>query len=259
MNNKKIMQEIFEQKEEKEEKEHKEEKEEKEEKKEIIGKIQKHKKRRKKNYISPGKDILIISLLKVIQTTFYNIQDTEAEVEPIQKEIADVDLIIIKHQTISKNMLLGLEIQHKRLQRLRTHAKRAAQIKFDKQYQKHSLFVTNLNHMIDDNSARQKMATNLYSKLHQYYEDKKQVLQDYFNQSGFFNCVVCKKTLQCKCGNHAFVPRKKCSHCQVVYYCSKKCQKIHWNVAHRYHCQELFEVFLGKCSDELYEFVFDSE
>ena len=31
---------------------------------------------------------------------------------------------------------------------------------------------------------------------------------------------------------------KKCSGCKVVRYCSKKCQKNHWKISHRFECRK---------------------
>ncbi len=32
---------------------------------------------------------------------------------------------------------------------------------------------------------------------------------------------------------------KKCVGCNLFYYCSKRCQKLHWNNIHRYCCVQI--------------------
>ena len=56
---------------------------------------------------------------------------------------------------------------------------------------------------------------------------KKQGLADKIKRQRKKACKWCKKLVK---GN------KKCSQCQQIFYCSKRCQKKHWNTAHRLEC-----------------------
>eukprot|EP01084_Bolivina_argentea_P077342 140274_1 len=56
------------------------------------------------------------------------------------------------------------------------------------------------------------------------------------------------KQIQCSyCGEHKYVKSKKqldklkvCTGCHRVYYCNKKCQKLHWNKLHRMKCSKIW-------------------
>ncbi len=51
-------------------------------------------------------------------------------------------------------------------------------------------------------------------------------------------CFNKKHCVQCKTQQTATHKLKKCSRCQHVRYCGRHCQKMDWNVNHRYHCQQ---------------------
>lgn len=44
-----------------------------------------------------------------------------------------------------------------------------------------------------------------------------------------------------------------CAHCRMVFYCSKKCQKIHWNATHKDSCEQLRSVRKNADKDEASE------
>eukprot|EP01084_Bolivina_argentea_P088623 160005_1 len=51
------------------------------------------------------------------------------------------------------------------------------------------------------------------------------------------NCYLCGKEWK-KNGK-----LKMCRKCRMVYYCSKKCQKIHWKQKHRYNCRQFSGIY----------------
>eukprot|EP01084_Bolivina_argentea_P141747 249062_1 len=51
-----------------------------------------------------------------------------------------------------------------------------------------------------------------------------------------FGSAKRKQCRQCSARNGKFIKLKVCSQCQMVFYCSRKCQKISWNNMHRNKC-----------------------
>lgn len=96
--------------------------------------------------------------------------------------------------------------------------------------------VTNVNTVLQQYALRYDMIRNkLYHSDNKYsfYSDGHKLLKLTNNETlaqklarkRIKRCVICHKLNQ----------NKKCSRCQVIFYCSKKCQKIHWS-DHRLTC-----------------------
>lgn len=55
---------------------------------------------------------------------------------------------------------------------------------------------------------------------------------------------VCRKERKCNyCGN-ASLPLRKCQSCKMLYFCSRKCQKLDWrtNYVHKYYCARVSDI-----------------
>eukprot|EP01084_Bolivina_argentea_P152114 265395_1 len=77
----------------------------------------------------------------------------------------------------------------------------------------------------------------LYKDFARGINEFAQNLNDYRRVLSMFLKTTIIKCYQC--GKTCNETLKLCSECRMVYYCSKKCQKIHWNGKHRNKCKQL--------------------
>eukprot|EP01084_Bolivina_argentea_P162000 281943_1 len=85
-----------------------------------------------------------------------------------------------------------------------------------------------------------------YNGMNKRIQNRKEIKNTFVVRKKLFNNVY-KFTIQCyHCGKDCSASGKKlkfkikiCGSCCMVYYCGRKCQKIHWKYLHRYDCDKL--------------------
>jgi len=74
-----------------------------------------------------------------------------------------------------------------------------------------------------------------FLNLTEFAEFKEKLIEENGNITGM--PMICEN---CKIFQEEENEFKKCSRCNLVLYCSKKCQRIHWKQTHKFECEKIY-------------------